>query len=74
MLPVSVDGGFWSRWKADGLELFSRPENDDRQPHGWPATFDVTADGERFLVTELVLDENIDPTIAIIPNWSASLE
>ncbi len=100
MLPVSVDGGFWPRWKADGSELFfaseneifavevlyeplrlgqptklfSRPEHDDRQPHGWPATFDVTADGERFLVTELILDEDNDPNIAIIQNWAASLE
>ena len=99
-LPVSIDGGFWPRWKGDGSELyfaikndiyavdvkydplslgrpvklFSRPEYDDRQPHGWPATFDVTADGERFLVTELVTGEQFDPGIAIIQNWASSLE
>ena len=99
-LPVSIDGGFWPRWKADGTELFfahrndiyavevfyeplrlgrptklfSRPELDDRQPYNWPATFDVTADGQRFLVTERVVDENLDPSIAIIPNWAAALE
>jgi serine/threonine protein kinase len=99
-LPVSIDGGFWPRWKADGTELFfafendifvvevsyeplrlgrptklfSRPEYDDRQPYGWPATFDVTADGERFLVTELLDDANLEPSIAIIQNWGASLE
>jgi serine/threonine protein kinase len=99
-LPVSVDGGYWPRWKADGSELFfasgndifsvevlyeplrlgrptklfSRPEFDDRQPFGWPPTFDVTADGERFLVTELLVDANMDPSIAIIQNWASSLE
>jgi len=99
-LLVSIDGGYWPRWKIDGTELFfalendifavevsyeplrlgrpqrlfSRPEFDDQQPYGWPATFDVTADGERFLVTELLDDDNLDPSIAIIPNWASSLE
>ncbi len=54
-------------------KLFSRPEYDDRQSFGWPATFDVTFDGQRFLVTELVIDENADPSIAIVQNWAAAL-
>ena len=54
------------------VKLFSRPENDDRQPFGWPATFEVTADGERFLVTDPVKRENAEPLIAIIPYWAAS--
>ena len=53
-------------------KLFSRPEFDDRQPFGWPATFDVTEDGLRFLVTELVVDENMDPSIAIVQNWATA--
>jgi Tol biopolymer transport system component/predicted Ser/Thr protein kinase len=99
-LPVSIDGGYWPRWKGDGTELFfardneiyavdvqyqplrlgqprqlfSRPEHDDRQPFGWPALFDVTFDGQLFLVTELVVEKNIQPTIAVIQNWSASLQ
>jgi len=52
-------------------KLFTRPEHDDRQPRGWPATFDVTADGQRFLVTELSDDDTMEPRIAIIPNWLA---
>lgn len=44
--------------------LFSRPDYDDRQPFGWPATFEVTADGERFLDTELVISEEDKPVIA----------
>jgi hypothetical protein len=54
--------------------LFSRPEYDDRQPYGWPASFDVTADGERFLTTEMVPDENLDPRIAIIESWAETVE
>jgi Tol biopolymer transport system component len=54
--------------------LFSRPENDDRQPFGWTATFDVTFDGDRFLVTDLVLDDKMEAEIAIIQNWSPDLE
>jgi Tol biopolymer transport system component len=99
-LPVSIDGGYWPRWKEDGSELFfaikndiyavdvkydplslgrpvklfSRPEFDDRQPQGWPSNFDVTADGEKFLVTELMTGEEFDPGIAIIQNWASSLE
>ncbi len=53
--------------------LFARPEYDDRQPFGWPATFDVTFDGQRFLTTELVVDESADPSIAIVQNWAAAL-
>ena len=56
------------------VKLFSRPEYDDRQPYGWPAIFDVTSDGQRFLVTELVLDETLKPGIAIIQNWSNSIK
>jgi len=55
-------------------KLFSRPDNDDRQPMGWPATFGVTADGERFLMTELIIDDSLDPSIALIQNWSSSTE
>jgi len=99
-LPVSIDGGFWPRWKGDGTEiyfafkneiyavevqydplrlgspvkLFDRLENDDRQTMGWPASFGVTADGQKFLTTELVVDEKQEPSIAIIQNWAASLD
>jgi Tol biopolymer transport system component len=55
-------------------KLFARPEYDDRQPYGWPATFDVTPDGQRFLVTELVVDDDLEPAIAVIPNWSPARE
>lgn len=98
-LAVSIDGGNWPRWKADGSELyfaagneifavkvsydplqlgepqrlFARPEHDDRQPFGWPAVFDVSPDGQRFLVTELVIDSSLRPSIAIVENWSAAL-
>ena len=50
--------------------LFSRPDHDDRQPFGWPSTFGVTSDGERFLTTELAPDQNLNPQIAIIENWA----
>ena len=56
------------------VKLFARPEHDDRQPMGWPATFDVTAEGDRFLTTELVTDSKLNPGIAIIQNWATSLE
>jgi hypothetical protein len=52
--------------------LFSRPDHDDRQPYGWPATFGVTADGERFLDMELVVSEEDKPVIAVIPGWGAA--
>ena len=51
--------------------LFSRPDYDDRQPFGWPALFDVTRDGEGFLTTILMTDEDHEPGIAIVDNWSA---
>ena len=54
-------------------KLFSRPEQDDRQPFGWPATFGVTSDGQLFLTTELAPDENLNPQIAIIENWAHSV-
>jgi Tol biopolymer transport system component len=55
-------------------KLFSRPEYDDRQPFGWPAIFDVSLDGERFLMTELVVDPTLRPRIAVVENWSAALD
>jgi len=57
---------------APPVKLFSRPDPDDRQPFGWPPTFDVTADGTRFLVTEIVERGDVEPFIGIIPNWAAS--
>ena len=70
----AVEVGYQPLRLGNPQKLFSRPEYDDRQPFGWPATFDVTADGQRFLVTELVVDENADPSIAIVQNWAAALE
>jgi hypothetical protein len=32
----------------------------------------VTADGQRFLVTEIVERKDVQPLIAIIPNWATS--
>ena len=55
------------------VELLTRLERDDRQPNGWPATFGVTPDGERFLTTEIVLDESLDPRIAIVENWAQTM-
>jgi serine/threonine protein kinase len=55
------------------LKLFTRLERDDRQPYGWPATFGVTPDGERFLTTEIVQDESLDPRIAIVEGWARSM-
>jgi len=54
-------------------QLFARLERDDRQPYGWPATFGVTPDGERFLTTEVVQDASLDPRIAIVENWARSM-
>jgi Tol biopolymer transport system component len=54
-------------------ELFTRLERDDRQPYGWPATFGVTPDGERFLTTEIVQDDSLDPRIAIVENWAQTM-
>lgn len=70
----AVEVGYEPLHLGSPRKLFSRPEYDDRQPFGWPANFDVTVDGERFLVTELVIDEKSDPGIAIVQNWAASLE
>jgi hypothetical protein len=53
--------------------LFSRPEFDDRQPFGWPATYDVSADGQLFLVTDLVVEGDFNPHIAIVENWASTL-
>jgi len=54
--------------------LFSRPDYDDRQPFGWPAVFDVTRDGEHFLTTVLMTDEDNEPGIAIVEDWAAHLD
>jgi hypothetical protein len=70
-VAVSV-GEMECSWRP--VKLFSRPDFDDRQPQGWPSTFDVTDDGERFLTTELVTGDKFDPGIAIIQNWASSLE
>ena len=70
----AVEVGYEPLRLGNPRKLFARPEYDDRQSFGWPATFDVTADGQRFLVTELVVDENADPSIAIVQNWAAALE
>ena len=49
--------------------LFTRADPDERQPFGWPAVFDVSADGERFLDTELVASSAEKPIIAVVPQW-----
>jgi len=38
------------------------------------AIHSLAQDGERFLVTELVLDEDRDPRIAVMPNWAGLIE
>jgi hypothetical protein len=70
----AVEVGYEPLRLGSPRKLFSRPEFDDRQVFGWPASFDVTLDGQRFLVTDLVIDEKSDPGIAIIQNWAAALE
>ncbi|HKI82692.1 MAG TPA: hypothetical protein VKA63_00025, partial [Candidatus Krumholzibacteria bacterium] len=54
------------------VKLFSRPEYDDRQPYGWPATFDLTRDGKLFLTTDLVVEGELNPHIAIVENWQST--
>jgi Tol biopolymer transport system component len=53
-------------------KLFSRPEYDDRQPFGWPASFDLTRDGKLFLTTDLVVEGELNPHIAIVENWQST--
>lgn len=55
-------GGMWPRWRADGKE----PEN---KSGSWPNSFDVTADGERFVVVRPVRDERAKPEIVVVQNW-----
>ncbi len=55
-------------------KLFNRPPLQIFIPFGWPAGFDLTADGKRFLVIR-----DADPTgrpagITVVQNWFAEFE
>jgi hypothetical protein len=53
--PVSIEGGGYPRWRADGRELYFYE-------------YDVTADGSRFLVNRLVSEP--DTSMAVTVDWS----
>ena len=99
---ISVDGGFWARWKADGSEvyyvdgndmmavsveldpvrlgtprvLFSRPESIGVLPFGWPDAYEVTPDGERFIVAIRPEghDHDAERGLVVAQNWFAEIE
>jgi serine/threonine-protein kinase len=99
---ISVDGGYWPHWKADGTELyyvsgddimavaveldpvrlgtpellFTRPNPINAMSFGWPDGFEVTPDGERFLIAVLPEDhaEEQDPGLVVVQNWYSELE
>jgi dipeptidyl aminopeptidase/acylaminoacyl peptidase len=94
---VSVDGGVWPRWRADGREIFYATENAilsveadttstlklspprvlfRREPTGfpfpWPDGFDVSADGQRFVLLRSAFKEGEKaevPTITVVQSW-----
>ncbi|NNE42878.1 MAG: serine/threonine-protein kinase [Gemmatimonadetes bacterium] len=99
---VSVDGGHWPRWSADGKTLyfardqdivavsveldpvrlgapevlFRRPDMIGTLPFGWPDGFDVTADGERFLIGVRPEGQEIseDRGLVVVQNWFAEFQ
>jgi Tol biopolymer transport system component len=90
---VSVDGGVWPRWSADGSRLFyandeaifevdvstdpdvrlGRPRmlfsRDGLAGSGRHVGFDVTADGESFLVLAMEESEADAQSIVMVLNW-----
>jgi hypothetical protein len=92
---VSVEGGEWPRWRADGREIFftthdalfavdvstsggltfGTPHRLFRRPTTnwapvWSDGFDVTHDGQRFVMLQPVRDEEAPPpSIVIVQNW-----
>jgi Tol biopolymer transport system component len=94
---VSVDGGEWPRWRADGREIFYTTRDQifavsvsttsgltlgsptklfDRPAINWSSRwadgFDVTADGQRFIMLQSVRDEGAaPPAIIVVQNWFA---
>jgi hypothetical protein len=53
-------------------ELFLRPTTGWSEQ--WADGFDVTADGQRFVITENVGSEGAQPSIVVVQNWSAEFE
>jgi Tol biopolymer transport system component len=97
---VSVEGGEWPRWRADGKEIFyttrdamfvvdvsttsgltlSTPRELFQRPMinwstRWADGFDMTADGQRFIMLQQVRDKNATPpAIVVVQNWFAEFD
>ncbi len=100
---ISVDGGYWPRWRADGTELyyvngndvmvvsvelepavrlgtpevlFTRPDAIGVLPFGWPDAYDVTPDGERFLIAIQPpgQEKDIERGLVVVQNWFSEIE
>ncbi len=60
----------------DGIsarKLFDHPSTDWSAE--WPDGFDVTADGERFVMLRPVEDEsNVQPVLVVVQNWYAEFK
>jgi hypothetical protein len=44
------------------------------KPFGWPDSFDVTGDGQRFVLVQPVVEQHgktRDPSITVVENWFA---
>ena len=66
---VSTEGEFSTRL---AVELFEDPRNRARSlPEATFAPYDVSEDGQRFLVAELVEGESAQPQIRVVQNWYA---
>jgi hypothetical protein len=55
--------------------LFERPGKIGALPFGWPDAFDVTRDGNRFLIMVPAESERTErtPALVVVENWASTL-
>ncbi len=52
------------------VKLFERPNTN--WSAAWPDGFDITSDGERFIMLKPVLSDSVEqPVIVVVQNWFA---
>jgi dipeptidyl aminopeptidase/acylaminoacyl peptidase len=74
VFAVSVGGGGAPVLGTPTL-LFARPGKIATMPNGWPDVFDVTPDGNRFLIMVPADTERTErtPALVVVENWASTL-